>query len=155
MERVPDTDRQAYERYGANLTRFASSIVGPSDAADVVHDAITSLFASGSLGRADNPRALMYRAVLNHARSMQRSTIRRRRREQRFADQVVASDSAVHPEVARAVAGLSAQQRACVFLTYWEDLTPTQVGERLDIAEGTVKAHLARARDRLREVLDE
>lgn len=155
MERVPDTDRQAYERHGPALTRFASSLVGPSDAADVVQTAITSLIAGGGLTTADNPRALMYRAVLNHARSLQRSSIRRRRREQRFADQVVAADPAVHPEVAAAVAGLSAQQRACVFLTYWEDLAPAQVAERLAIAEGTVKAHLARARDRLREVLDE
>jgi RNA polymerase sigma-70 factor (ECF subfamily) len=155
MERVPDTNRQAYERHGAALIRFATSLVGPSDAADVVQTAMASLIGTGALAEADNQRALMYRAVLNQARSLQRSAMRRRRREQRFADQIVASDPAIRPEVAAAVAGLSAQQRACVFLTYWEDLSPVQVAEHLDIAEGTVKAHLARARSRLREVLDE
>ena len=86
---------------------------------------------------------------------MQRSDFRRRRREQRFADNVMSADPEVIPEVAMAVARLSPQQRACVFLTYWEDMTPLQIGEQLAIAEGTVKHHLARARQHLREVLHE
>ena len=61
----------------------------------------------------------------------------------------------MRPVVLAAVLGLSVQQRACVYLTYWEDLSAGQVGERLDLGEGTVKKYLARARARLREVLDE
>lgn len=152
---VVETNRQLYERYGEAVTRFATSLVGPADAADVVHNAVASLIAKDSLASADNPKALLYRAVLNHARSFQRSAFRRRRREQRFADGVVAIDPVVEPEVARAVISLSPQQQACVFLTYWEDMSPSQVSERLGIAEGTVKYHLAQARSRLREVLDE
>lgn len=97
----------------------------------------------------------MYRAVLARARTMQRSAFRRRRREQRFAENIVTADPEVMPEVARAVARLSPQQRACVFLTYWEDMTPLQIGEYLSVAEGTVKHHLARARRHLREDLDD
>jgi len=142
-----------YDRHGASITRFAASLVGPWDAQDVVHDAVAALMASGTLTEAENPRALMYRAVLSTAKSMQRSTFRRRAREQRFAENIETADPEVLPEVARAVAGLSAQQRACVFLTYWEDMTPEQVGLHVGISEGTVRAHLARARRRLREVL--
>jgi RNA polymerase sigma factor (sigma-70 family) len=97
----------------------------------------------------------MYLAVLARAKTVQRSAFRRRGRERRYAENVVSADPEVMPEVARAVARLSPQQRACIFLTYWEDLTPRQVGERLSIAEGTVKLHLARARQNLREVLDD
>lgn len=150
---VVETDRQLYERYGTAVTRFATSLVGASDAPDVVQSALASLLANEALSSAENPKALLYRAVLNEARSFQRSAFRRRRRERRFADSVVNVDPEVEPEVAHAVASLSPQQRACVFLTYWEDMSPNQIAERLGVAEGTVKAHLARARDRLREVL--
>jgi RNA polymerase sigma factor (sigma-70 family) len=40
-----------------------------------------------------------------------------------------------------------------VVLTYWEDLTVEQVAGTLEISEGSVRRHLARARARLREVL--
>jgi RNA polymerase sigma factor (sigma-70 family) len=49
---------------------------------------------------------------------------------------------------------LSLRQRAVVFLTYWEDLGPASVAELLGISEGAVRRHLARARARLKEVLD-
>ena len=149
------TDRELYERYGRALVAFASSLVGPPDAADVVHDAMAGLLAARGLAEADNPRALMYRAVFARAKSTQRSAIRRRRRERRFAESVVAHDPELRPDVAAAVVRLSPQQRACIYLTYWEDMAPAAVGELLSIAEGTVKRHLARARERLREVLDE
>ena len=48
---------------------------------------------------------------------------------------------------------LSPQQRAVVVLTYWQDLTPSAVAELLDVSEGAVRKHLARARKHLRRVL--
>ena len=53
-----------------------------------------------------------------------------------------------------ALAVLSVQQRTAVFLTYWCGLTPGEVARVLDTSEGTVRKQLARARARLREVLD-
>ncbi len=53
-----------------------------------------------------------------------------------------------------ALRSLSVQQRAVVHLTYWEDLTPAAVAERLGVSDGTVRRQLARGRDRLRKVLD-
>jgi len=58
------------------------------------------------------------------------------------------------PEVVEAIRSLSPQQRAVIYFTYWEDLRPGDVAELLDIGEGSVKRQLARARARLREVLD-
>jgi RNA polymerase sigma factor (sigma-70 family) len=54
-----------------------------------------------------------------------------------------------------ALAVLSLQQRTVVFLTYWADQTPADIAEVLDVSEGTVRKQLARARARLREVLDD
>jgi len=149
----PVSDGELYERHGRALVAFAASLVGPSDAPDVVHDAVMALFESGILAEAENPRALMYRAVSAKAKSMQRSMFKRRSRERRFTESVVYHDSEVLPEVAAAVVRLSQQQRACIFLTYWEDMTPTAIGDLLGVAEGTVKHHLAVGREKLRKVL--
>lgn len=151
----PVNDAELYNWHARALVAFASSLVGPSDAPDVVHDAAIALFESGSLANAANPKALMYRAVSAKARSMQRSVFKRRSRERRFAESVVYHDPEILPEVAAAVVGLSQQQRACIFLTYWEDMTPVAIGELLGIAEGTVKHHLAIGRQKLRRVLDD
>lgn len=152
---VVTSEGDLFAKHGAALTRFATSLVGPSDAEDVVADALTSLIASGSMAGAEHPRALAYQAVLARSNSLHRSGFRRRRREQRFAVRIAHFDPELRPEVISAVLDLSPQQRATVFLTYWEDLSPDQIGELLGIRPGTVKSHLARARSRLREVLDE
>jgi RNA polymerase sigma-70 factor (ECF subfamily) len=146
---------ELYARNRVALTRFATALVGPSDAADVVSDTVVSLLRSGVLVEADNPVALMYRAVLNKANSHHRSMYRRRARERKFADSIIVQDPELRPDVVVAVVKLSPQQRACVYLTYWEDLTASDVAQRLGIGEGTVKRYLARARAKLREVLDE
>lgn len=144
-----------YAAHRANLVRFAAWVAGPDDAADVLSEAMLSLLKGDRLVEADNPYGLMQRAVVAKARSMQRSTFRRRGRERRFAEQISVEQPGFRPDVVKAVVELSARQRACVYLTYWEDLTPSMVAERLGIGEGTVKQYLARARARLREVLDE
>lgn len=148
-------DGELYERHATALVGFAASLVGSSDAPDVVHDAVLSLIESGQLADATNPKGLMYRAVFAKSKSMQRSMVRRRMRERRQAETVIHQDPELLPEVAAAVIRLSPQQRACIFLTYWEDMAPAAIGELLGIAEGTVKHHLAVGRDRLRRVLDE
>lgn len=150
-----ESGESVWEANRVALTRYATALVGPSDAADVVSDTMVSLLKSGKLEKADNPTALMYRAVLNKAQSHHRSVYRRRAREREFAETVIMSDPGLRPDVVDAVVRLSPQQRACVYLTYWEDLAPADVAQRLAIGEGTVKRYLARARAKLREVLDE
>lgn len=53
-------------------------------------------------------------------------------------------------ELLRALAGLSAGQRAVVVLRYFEDRTEVETAELLGLAVGTVKSHCARALARLR-----
>ena len=147
------TDASLYRNHAKELVRFATALVGPFDAHDAVSEAMLSLLKGGRLEGASHPRALMYRAVLAKARSLQRSSFRRRAREQRTAERLATYEPEVQPEVFAAVVRLSAQQRACVYLTYWEDLAVGEDAERLGIGEGTVKRYLARARGQLRRVL--
>ncbi len=147
------TDEEIYRKYSDDLVRFATGLVGPFDAPDVVTDACLRAFGAQSWPTVANHRAYLYRSVLNQARSHHRSTLRRRVRELRAAAPEVAASPEVDVDVLAAVDKLSVQQRASVVLTYWEDLSPTEVASRLGISEGSVKRHLSRARSRLKELL--
>ncbi len=149
------TEASLYRTHATKLVRFATALVGPFDAQDAVSEAMLSLLKGGQLEAASYPKALMYRAVLAKARSLQRSSFRRRAREQQTAERLATFEPEVQPEVFAAVGRLSTQQRACIYLTYWEDLTVGEIAGRLDIGEGTVKRYLARARGQLRRVLHE
>lgn len=48
---------------------------------------------------------------------------------------------------------LPPRQRACIVLRYVHDLPEPEIAGMLGVADGTVKAHLAQARERLRELM--
>ena len=56
-------------------------------------------------------------------------------------------------ELVTALGALSPKQRACVVLRYLEDQPEQEVARLLGLRHGTVKAHLAQGRERLRQAL--
>lgn len=144
-----------YRRHGVGLVRFATVLVGPDDAQDVVSSAVLRVLDK-SRGGIESPKAYLYQAVANQARNHKRGEARRRQRDSRVAsqDEVTLLPEA-YPEVRRAVEELSVRQRAVVYLTYWEDLNESAVAEHLGISAGSVRSHLARARRHLRRGLQE
>lgn len=143
----------AYREHGVALVRFATLLVGPDDAGDVVADVVTATLARGAAEQIGDVRSYWLRAVMNTAASWHRSSRRRIDREQRMAHR----DSTDPPDVAtdarRLLAELTIQQRAVVYLSYWHDLPPAAVASTLGVSEGTVRKQLARARSHLREAL--
>jgi RNA polymerase sigma factor (sigma-70 family) len=152
--RVMDNEA-VYRNYSEELTRYATGLVGPFDAPDVVTDACLKAFGTRNWPDVVDRRAYLYRTVLNVANDHHRQTLSRRLREMKTASREDVPDptASVDVEVLDAVARLSVQQRAAVFLTYWEDLSPEAVAQRMGVSTGTVKRHLARARRRLGELL--
>jgi RNA polymerase sigma-70 factor (ECF subfamily) len=152
---VPD-DVDTYRRHAGELIRYATVLVGPDDAPDVVTDGVLAAFAAPGWPAVVNRRAYLYRAVFTRSLSHRRAASRRQRRESvvalRAAVSVEGPDSSI--DARRALARLSPQQRAVVFLTYWEDQSPAQIAELLAISEGAVRKQLARAREHLRRILD-
>lgn len=146
-----------YQKHGKALVAFAASIVGPADAEDVVASVAAKVLFSADLDRANNPQAYLYRAVQNGARSHLRSNGRRSRREQRTAfDRALAPGTdAGGPDLASALDALSPRQRSVVHLTYWEELTGAEVAERLGMSEGSVRKHLARAKETMKGLIND
>lgn len=144
-----------YRSYSEELTRYATGLVGPFDAPDVVTDACLKAFEARSWPEVADRRAYLYRTVLTVAKDHHRRTLARRLREMKAAEPEATPNHTadLDLEVLEAVSRLSVQQRAAVFLTYWEDLTPDVVASRMGVSTGTVKRHLARARRRLGELL--
>jgi RNA polymerase sigma-70 factor (ECF subfamily) len=145
-----------YLQHAGALVGFAASIVGSADAEDVVASVAARIFDSAALAAADNPKAYLYQAVLNAARSHLRSRFRRQRRERKIALERARSTNwdGPGPDLSSVLDALSPRQRAVVHLTYWEELTGPEVAQRLGISEGSVRTHLARAKNVLRGLID-
>jgi len=144
----------AFEKWSDDLIAYASALVGPSDAPDAVHQAFLDIMHSQRWSQVNEPRAYLFRATLNAARSQRRSQARRISREWRARPEtLVHFELLSDPAVTDAVNLLSLQQRAVIFLTYWDDMTPAAVANALGVTEGTVRRQLARARSKLRKVL--
>lgn len=146
-------NEQVYRSYAVELTRYATGLVGPFDAADVVTDACLKAFASRKWPEVANRRAYLYRTVLSVATDHHRSTLARRLRELKTAGPESTSSQEIDIDVLNAVDRLSMQQRAAVVPTYWADLPVEAVANRMGVSTGAVKRHLARARRHLEEWL--
>lgn len=152
------SDMDVYRRHAAELVQYATVLVGRTDAADVVEDAVLRAFAASGWADVTNRRAYLFRSVYHQSLMHRRSDDRRRRREVRSAasEVVAAADDAVDASIDahRSLAQLTPQQRAVVYFTYWDDRSPAQIAELLAVGEGTVRKQLARARDHLRRIFD-
>ncbi len=142
-----------YRAHVADLVRYATVLVGPHDANDVVNDAVTATIARNSLATVDDVRAYWFRAVTNTAADWHRSRFRRVAREARAADRSTTGEPRTPDDARRMLAGLSIQQQAVVYLTYWHDWPIDRVAAALQVSDGTIRKQLARARQHLREVL--
>jgi RNA polymerase sigma factor (sigma-70 family) len=151
---VDAADGEVYRKHAEELTRFATGLVGPGNAADVVSEAVLSCFNSGKWSTVTEKRSYLYRSVYNKSAEFHRSSRRRRKREALGAERALVEAPEIRPEVLTAVFGLSVRQRAVIVLTYWEDMDPATIAARLNISHGSVKRHLVRGRSRLKEVLN-
>ena len=157
MADVDDSSRprqeELWEAHARELVRYATLLVGPADAPDVVAIAFSKLTASSRLDLS-NPRAYLFRVATNVAFDQLRSAKRRQRRDLAAAlpESVAQLDS--HVDVRRAVARLSVGERAVVYFAYWEDLDTATIAALLQINPGTVRRRLERARFQLRRILE-
>ena len=150
-----DEDERIYRKHAEELTRFATFLVGPSDAPDVVSDAVLRAFTSRAWPSVVEHRPYLFRAVSNEARMHHRSSARRREREHRGAALDRHDPESDSGDALALVARLSPRQRSVVYLAYWDDLDVTSTAELLGISEGSVRRHLARGRASLRRMFDD
>ncbi|BCB92111.1 RNA polymerase sigma24 factor [Phytohabitans suffuscus] len=143
-----------YAAYRDGCLRAVLATVGDRMLAeDLVAEAFARAWASWSkVSRHPAPQAWVVRTAYNtHV-----SWWRRRRREVRLDGHdasAVEADAGVDPKVLAALRRLPTRQRDVVVLRIFLDLDTQTTARALDIAPGTVTAHLSRAVASLREQL--
>lgn len=149
------SDAELYERLAPELIHFATTLVGPSGAEDLLAIGVLNALTSPRWAAIDNKRAYLYRCLVNEAHKQRRTTSRRLEREVRSVGRPSDGNApgGLDPSVLDALRQLTVRQRAVVYLTYWSDLTPKQVATALDSSLRTVERDLTNARTRLEELL--
>lgn len=150
-------------RYEKPLVSFAARITGNhADAEEAVQDALVSIYRT--IDRVDVTKRFstyIFTAVKNASISALRS---RKQEYPLFEDDAVEDDMALYDALFReeaaqsvrgAVAGLPPHQRSAVELYYFGDLPYDAIAKRLGIPVNTVRTHLRRAKQALKEVLSQ
>ena len=163
----PEAFALLYDRYAADIHRYAARRLGDGAADDITADTFLTAFRVRSrydLTR-DNARPWLYGIAGNLIGRQRRTEVRALRALARTGRDPVAvswgdswveeTDSRIAAQgpLAGALAALSAGDRNVLLLVAWADLTYQEVAEALDIPVGTVRSRLNRARRKVRSAL--
>ncbi len=155
-----DAPRQIYEAFGGRVLRTVRRIVGESDAADVMQDAILHLFDRLPSFRHEAQYATwLHRLVVNEALQHLRKRGRRVMKTRPLShENLTTSDrfslaSELSEILARARERIEPELRLVFQLKEVDELSYAQIGEIVGIPEGTVGSRLNRARRELRDPL--
>ena len=152
LERLGEWFSAEYEP----LLRFAYFLTGDRAAAeDLVQDAFVRLYRADRHIQVEGFSAYARRTIAN----LHNSRFRRIRAERKALESHDRPGHVSGPEPAdhvwQAIQALPSQQRACVALRFYEDMTEQAVAETLGVSLGTVKKQTHRALSTLREALGE
>ncbi len=151
------SDSEIYASMGGDLVRFATVLIGPDEAPDVVSRVVARRLARGPLSELRDARQYMMRGIVNEAKNVRRSRNRRAAALERMGVPGEVRDIADgrYPDITGIVMSLPDRQRASVYLVYWMGLSVPEVARVLGCRPGTVGRYLTLARNKLREALDE
>lgn len=148
-----------YRDHFAALFRTAARLIGGDAAEDIVHEAFEALIRAVRKGLVDadlDPRAYLFRTVINRAINLLRKRSNRQKAEQAAAQSegVDDPDPTTRLTLALAMAQLPKDQRLLLFLRYYTDLDMSEIAAILGTTPNTASQRLRRARQALAEQLD-
>lgn len=159
MRLVTDKGFEAFFRAEyRSLVALGAAMTGSTEAGqDLAQEAFARAFQQWVKVEAlERPGAWVRRVLINLAIDNNRRRVRERTVLGRLShDEVLISNDAGSDEWWCAVRALPDRQRAAVALYYLEDMSVLEVAWVLDVAAGTVKASLAKARVTLSNTLRE
>jgi RNA polymerase sigma factor (sigma-70 family) len=156
---------EAYRRWAPLVHTFALRRTGDTaEAEDITQQVFVKAWQSRH--RFDLERGRLGAWLVGIARHVTADALDRRRREARLQERAAAQASArdTPPEesdmvadsivVSGGLAELSEPQARTLQLAFYDDLTHSQIADRLDLPLGTVKSHLRRGLQHLRQSLE-
>lgn len=152
--------RGVYDAHAADLLAYFVRRVDPvEDAADLVSEVFLVWWRRRPELSGDEERMWLYGVARKTLATYERGVRRRYRLAAALATAlrnqppVMIEEAAAH--VTDAVSRLPARDRDALLLSCWEGLTPEQIGAVLGIRPGAARVRLHRARQRLRQLLEE
>lgn len=144
---------------GRALTGYAYLLCGNvDDAEDLVQDALVKTFSRRRAGlELESAEAYVRRAILtvylDGWRRRGRWAVRRHLAAAPTSTEGPERDAGTRVDVVTALRVLPPQQRACVVLRFYEDLTVPEIAQQLAVSDGAVKRYLSMGVHRLEGVL--
>lgn len=154
----------AYRELGALIYSIAMRTLGdPEDASDVTQQVFVAAWRARS--RYDVTQAKLSTWLVGIARHKIADQFAARARVRRIADRVHATQDAIGAEspvdgladrvvLTDEIARLGDPQQEIMTLAFYDGLTHVQIARRLDLPLGTVKSHIRRSLQRLRQRLE-
>ena len=148
-----DRLEELVDRHEDTLFRAALAILGDvQEAEDAVQDTfLRYLEKRPELRDGDHEKAWLLKVTANRCKSILRT--RRRRPTVELLDIYPVPEEEGSRELMEAILTLPANQRSAVHLHYYEGYTSEEIGAILGQRPGTVRSHLSRAREALRQYL--
>ena len=150
---------QALETHWATVYRVALNCCGNAfDAEDAAQEVMLKFYTQACVkGKAFESDEHIKRWLIRAAVNVSRNTLRAFWRKNRVSLDDLAEtqyfDSPGQSELFQAVMSLPEQQRLPLYLYYYEDYSTKEIAALLGISEAHVRTRLSRARNKLKEVL--
>ena len=147
---------EAAERYLDTLYRVAlNSLRVPADAEDAVQETMLRFWRTDTVfDSGEHLRNWLIRVCVNVCRDMSRSWWKRRTVSLEMCAETMFDDPAKRT-LWNEVMSLPAKYRLPLYLYYYEGYSAAEVGELLGLNVSTVQTRLARARAKLKSLLEE
>lgn len=157
-ETAPPDFEQWARAHAPRLLRLATLLTGRrAEAEDLVQDTLLVAFGRWqTIAAMERPWAYVVRTLTNRHLANARSAGREARRLRLVAPRETAwpmEDLVFEPEVAAALAGLGARQRAVVLLRHVDDIRDEDIASALGCSVGTVRSQGSRGLAHLRAAL--
>jgi RNA polymerase sigma factor (sigma-70 family) len=149
------------DRHQQAVRNFLRGVAGANDADDIAQETFLAVWThSRSYRGGASVKSWLFSIAWRKAKGMQRGWFRRAQRDAGWREaseleQKWESAPAERLAIRQALSALSLDQRAAVMLCLAHGFSHAEASEALDMPLGTIKSHVTRGRDRLREVLGE
>lgn len=149
------------DRHQQAIRTFLRGVVGPNEADDIAQETFLTLWTRAKSYKGEaSVRSWLFSIAWRKAKGSQRRWFRGRRRDSAYREAASATeedpvDAADLHALEQALAQLTTEQRGAVMLCLGCGLSHGEASAALDMPLGTLKSHVLRGRERLRETLGE
>lgn len=154
--------REIVRRYGDTLYRHAERMVGPTDAPDLVQVAFLTGYRRLASCEPERVGGWLFRILANRCRDH----LKDRRRTEVPLDEIEIPPTSGGPEedlrraelgreLRRALDRLTPEQREAFLLKHYEGHSYEEMARMLDVAPAALKMRVHRAREALRDIMEE